>query len=188
MLLKGPLEFVFFCLIMDNCMMTSSYGHIFGPVNSPHKGPWRGALMFSLTCAWINDWVNNREAGDLRRHRGHYDVNVMWKWPTRSHELSRGFSSHMTLTGGWRGRWKMNQEGHEFKFNSNVNNLRQMISNKYEVNVNSWLVCKGHCSDYREQLERICISSFTYLGTPMSNIPTTFETNPESHLCGNCQC
>ena len=39
------------------------------PVNSPHKGQWRGALMFSFICAWINDWVNNREAGDLRRHR-----------------------------------------------------------------------------------------------------------------------
>ena len=49
------------------------------PVNSPHKGQWRGALMFSLICARINDWVNNREAGDLRRHRGHYDVNVMWR-------------------------------------------------------------------------------------------------------------
>ena len=48
-----------------------------GPVNSPHKGQWREALMFSLICARINDWVNNREAGDLRRHRGHYDVNVM---------------------------------------------------------------------------------------------------------------
>ena len=47
------------------------------PVNSPHKGQWRGALMFSLIYAWINDWVNNREAGDLKRHRGHYDVNVM---------------------------------------------------------------------------------------------------------------
>ena len=47
------------------------------PVNSPHKGQWRGALMFSLICVWINGWVNNREAGDLRRHRGHYDVNVM---------------------------------------------------------------------------------------------------------------
>ena len=44
------------------------------PVNSPHKGQWRGALMFSLICVWINGWVNNREAGDLRRHRGHYAV------------------------------------------------------------------------------------------------------------------
>ena len=47
------------------------------PVNSPHKGQWRRALMFSLICAWINGWVNNREAGDLRRHHTHYDVTVM---------------------------------------------------------------------------------------------------------------
>ena len=47
------------------------------PVNCPHKGQWRGALMFSLICAWINAWVNNREAGDLRRHRPHHDVIVM---------------------------------------------------------------------------------------------------------------
>ena len=47
------------------------------PVNSPHKGQWRGALMFSFIYAWINDWVNNGEAGDLRRQRGHYDVVVM---------------------------------------------------------------------------------------------------------------
>ena len=47
------------------------------PVNSPHKGQWHGALMFSLICAWINRWINNREAGDLRRYRAHYDVSVM---------------------------------------------------------------------------------------------------------------
>ena len=47
-------------------------------VNSPHKGQWRGAVMFSLICAWINGWVNNREAGDLRHHRAHYDVTVMF--------------------------------------------------------------------------------------------------------------
>ena len=47
------------------------------PVNSPHKGQWRGALMFSLICAWIHDWVNNREAGDLRGYRAHYDAIVM---------------------------------------------------------------------------------------------------------------
>ena len=49
------------------------------PVISPRRGQWRGALMFSLICAGIKDWVNNHEAGDLRRHRGHYDVNVMNK-------------------------------------------------------------------------------------------------------------
>ena len=44
------------------------------PVNSLHKGQWRRALMFSFIYARINDWVNNPEAGDLRRQRGHYDV------------------------------------------------------------------------------------------------------------------
>ena len=43
----------------------------------PHKGQWRGALIFSLIYAWINIWVNNREAGDFRHHGPHYDVIVM---------------------------------------------------------------------------------------------------------------
>ena len=66
-------------------MITSSNGNIFrvtGPLcgeitGTENEGQWRGALMFSLISVWINGWVNNREAGDLKRHRGHYDVNVM---------------------------------------------------------------------------------------------------------------
>ena len=50
------------------------------PVNSSHKGQWRGALTFTLMCARINSWVNDREAGDLRRHCAHYDVIVMILW------------------------------------------------------------------------------------------------------------
>ena len=46
-------------------------------VNSPHEDQWRGALMFSLICAWIKGWVNNHEVGDLRCPRTHYDVTVM---------------------------------------------------------------------------------------------------------------
>ena len=69
--------------------MTSSNGNIFrvtghlcGELTGPQwipriKGQWRGALMFYLICARINDWVNNCEAGDLRRYRTHYDVIVM---------------------------------------------------------------------------------------------------------------
>ena len=71
---------------MTFLMRTSSNGNIFrvtGPLWGeftghrwiPRKGQWCGALMFSLICAWINGWVNNREDGDLRRHHGHYDVN-----------------------------------------------------------------------------------------------------------------
>ena len=54
------------------------WGIHLSPMNSPHKRQWRGALMFSFICAWINGWVNNREARDLRRHRTHHDVTVMF--------------------------------------------------------------------------------------------------------------
>ena len=43
------------------------------PGEFPHNGQWREALMFSLMCVW----VNNLEAGDLRRYRVHCDVIVM---------------------------------------------------------------------------------------------------------------
>ena len=62
-------------------MMTSSNGNIFrviGPLCGEFTGlRWRWALIFSLICVWINGWVNNRETGDLRRYRAHYDVSVM---------------------------------------------------------------------------------------------------------------
>ena len=48
------------------------------PLNSLHKGQRRGALMFSLICKWINGCVNNPEAGDLRRHRAHYNFTVIY--------------------------------------------------------------------------------------------------------------
>ena len=65
--------------------------------NSPVTGEiqWRGALVFPLICVWINGWVNNREAGDLRHHRAHYDVIVMsplgwqlYEWDRRFHDFS----------------------------------------------------------------------------------------------------
>ena len=55
------------------------------PVNSQHKGQWHRTFMFSLICAWINRWVNNREADDLRRYRAHYDVIVMLYLTGRRH-------------------------------------------------------------------------------------------------------
>ena len=47
------------------------------PVNSPHKGQWHRALIFSLICAWTKSWANNGDASDLRRQCAHYDVIVM---------------------------------------------------------------------------------------------------------------
>ena len=70
--------------------MTSSNGNTFrvtgplcgeftGPGEFPTQRPVTRSFDVFFICVWINDWVNNREAGDLRRHRGHYDVNVMYK-------------------------------------------------------------------------------------------------------------
>ena len=69
-------------------MMTSSNGNIFrviGPLcgeftgrrRLPRKRPVTRSFDVFLISAWINGWVNNREAGDLRHHRAHYDVIVM---------------------------------------------------------------------------------------------------------------
>ena len=66
-------------------MMTSSNGNIFrvtGPLCGEFTGPGEFPAQRPVTRRFdiffdLNDWVNNREAGDLRRNRGHYDVNVM---------------------------------------------------------------------------------------------------------------
>ena len=71
------------------------------PVNSPHKGQWRGALMFSLICAWINDWVNNGEAGDLRRHRTHYDVIALAATSLGLCESIEGWQQNRIPLGSW---------------------------------------------------------------------------------------
>ena len=72
-------------LQMHNCtishtiiMMTSSNGNISRVTGHLCKGQWRGVWWVFLIYAWINGWVNNREAGDLRRHLAHYDVTVMY--------------------------------------------------------------------------------------------------------------
>ena len=66
-------------------MMTSSNGHIFrvtghlcGEFTCPRWIPRTKASDAELWCfLWINVRVNNREAGDLGRHRANYDVIVM---------------------------------------------------------------------------------------------------------------
>ena len=47
------------------------------PGEFPAQRPVTRSFHVCLICAWINRWVNNREAGDLRRYRAHYDVIVM---------------------------------------------------------------------------------------------------------------
>ena len=75
------------------------------PVNSPHKGQWHGASVFSLICAWTNGWVSNRDTGDLRRHHAHYDVPVIFALAVggnrRKHLRPRWFNtSRLRLNAG----------------------------------------------------------------------------------------
>ena len=79
------------------------------PVNFPHKGQWRGPLMFSLVCVWIKGWLNNHEAGDLRRYRAHYDVTVMLTLNVRGLSylgLTRSISWLLML-------WLLTSPGHQ---------------------------------------------------------------------------
>ena len=76
--------------------MTSSNGTIFrvtgtlcgeftGPGEFPTQRPVTRSFDVSLICVWINGSVNNREAGELRRYRAHYDVIVMCGWCILGH-------------------------------------------------------------------------------------------------------
>ena len=68
--------------------MTSSNGNIFrvagllcgeftGHRWIPSQRPVTGSFDVFFISAWMNDWVNNDDVGDLRRHRAHYDAIVM---------------------------------------------------------------------------------------------------------------
>ena len=85
---KQPIGWWIYMLAHDIMMTSSKWKHFprcqpfvrgihRSSVNSRHRGQWRGVLMFSSICAWINGWVNNHEAGDLRCHCVHYDIIVI---------------------------------------------------------------------------------------------------------------
>ena len=89
------------------------------PLNSPHKGQWRGALMFFFICTWTISWVNNRYAGDLRRHHAHYDVTIMrpeiFEMQKRRHSSPiKSASTPLNLSIRWRRNiylWRHNGPG-----------------------------------------------------------------------------
>ena len=80
------------------------------PINSPHKGQWRGVLI-SLICTWTNGYVNNLVGHELRRHGAHYDVTFMketfmpnqddqysaWWWTMVRHNVGNPFHIQRNL-------------------------------------------------------------------------------------------
>ena len=88
---------VAYCLIPPSCWLMSPWWlhqmETFSELlalcvgNSPIIGEFPTQRR-SLIWAWINCKVNNREAGDLRRHLAYYDVNIM---PFLSHTTWLGW-------------------------------------------------------------------------------------------------
>ena len=83
--IKDGVQCMYGVVTYDNVIkwrhLTRNWPFVWGihrsPVNSTHKDQWHGTLMFSLIGTGIKGWVNNGEAGDLRRHHAYYDVIVM---------------------------------------------------------------------------------------------------------------
>ena len=93
--------------ICHTFLIASSNGYIFcvtvplcgkSPVNSTHKGQWRGALMFSLICARIYAYVNKGEAGDLRHIFRHLTANCGFLTPYGVVELGNALVAPRLLT------------------------------------------------------------------------------------------
>ena len=61
----------------------------------PPQRPVTWSFDVSLICAWINGWVNNHDAGDLRCHHAHYDVTVMFEQALHIWWM-RHFNAHLT--------------------------------------------------------------------------------------------
>ena len=66
---------IFFDLRLNkrSALLALCEGNHQSPVDSPHKNQ----VDFFIR-AWTNDWANNQDAGNLRSHRAHFDVIVMW--------------------------------------------------------------------------------------------------------------
>ena len=68
---------------VTTCMMTSPNGNVsaitaFCAGNSLIKASDAELWCFFFICAWINGWINDGGADDLKCHHTHYDVIVMW--------------------------------------------------------------------------------------------------------------
>ena len=103
--------------------------------------------MFSLICIWINGWINTREAGDLRRYRGHYDVIIMiflsYPGPRRSDFVS--FCCHSERKGRSIVQWLCHRCRHCHLFRSpfyqhGLTEIPPCISNHTSMKLWDWII------------------------------------------------
>ena len=86
------------------------------PLDSPQKGQWRGAFIFSLMYAWTNGLANTRDADGLRRYRARWDVTLkpcfytytfdfvyllILVWVLQTHTHTHGWK-HIGICNNWR--------------------------------------------------------------------------------------
>ena len=156
-------------------------GNSLVPVNSPHKGQWREALMFSSIYAWINDWVNNREAGDLRRYRGHYDVIVMSiriNPTTHAYKTPMGMRLLVLNSGNWWHRIPF-----EIDKNPDVRNIyKKFIHPKIKLTKSKWLYQRRHigqAQDYIVWVLFLCNAMYSkaHVNLCKWKMPNAFWTN-----------
>ena len=77
-----PIQVAWWCHQMEtfSALLGICAGKSPVPGGFPAQRPVTRSFDVSLICTWINGWVNNREVGDLRRYRSHYDVTIMeWR-------------------------------------------------------------------------------------------------------------
>ena len=101
-------------------------------VNFPHKGKWRRTLMFSLICAWINGWVNNHEAGDLRFHRAHYDITVMYLGNYLCDQQAMAWMHCVTKACRWQAKMSHNTSNLIPKY-CKISNIRRTKSPNFQL-------------------------------------------------------
>ena len=111
------------------------------PVNSPHKGQWRRALISSLICAWTNSWANNREARDLRRHNA----------------ITKQYLEHIQL-------YRFNSRQHLSKYLAHIDNMRNNFTKYFSIFYNTKNVVTTHVAC------AICICVSVYIYTKLRKI------------------
>ena len=77
---KGPVTWWRHQMETFSALLAICAGNSPVPDEFPTQRPVTQSFDVFFICVWINGWVNNPEAGDLRRYHTHYDVTLNDAW------------------------------------------------------------------------------------------------------------